>query len=539
MEVIQMNKFKTITALLLTGILTLSLLTACGNSTSSDHADSSTAGPSQIVSSAQGGQQSSPEETSDGLVVTTAGKVQGTLNDGVYTYLGVPYAHATERFVPAQAVEPWEGVFQADTYGNISPQGAMFGMPGQAQPGTDNNCQNLNIWTPGVGDDGARPVMVWLHGGGFSNGSGNDQGYQGGNLSRSGDVVVVTVNHRLNLFGHLDLSAYGEKYERSANVGITDIVAALEWIQDNIAAFGGDPDNVTVFGQSGGGAKVLALMTSPYAQGLFHKGIVQSGATETVGVNFTSQEASTRLTENFLSILNISEDNIEPLQTISEDELQSAGTQALQMTADEFQIPAALGEGYSMEWEPVVDGDFLPSHPVTEESFASAGADIPLLIGSNLNEWNFFPAQEQGEQVSQELTDAVRAAYPGKTELTAGQVDTLIRLPMLKIMSHKADQNGAPVYAYLFTYGMSFHGAEIPYVFRNTEDTLEEQAMADQLSQVWVSFARTGIPGGDGIPAWEPYTRESGATMLLDTQAELVYHHDRELMNLMAPDYVY
>lgn len=534
-----MSKFKTITALLLTGILTLSLLTACGNSTSSDHADSSTAGPSQIVSSAQGGQQSSPEETSDGLVVTTAGKVQGTLNDGVYTYLGVPYAHATERFVPAQAVEPWEGVFQADTYGNISPQGAMFGMPGQAQPGTDNNCQNLNIWTPGVGDDGARPVMVWLHGGGFSNGSGNDQGYQGGNLSRSGDVVVVTVNHRLNLFGHLDLSAYGEKYERSANVGITDIVAALEWIQDNIAAFGGDPDNVTVFGQSGGGAKVLALMTSPYAQGLFHKGIVQSGATETVGVNFTSQEASTRLTENFLSILNISEDNIETLQTISEDELQSAGTQALQMTADEFQIPAALGEGYSMEWEPVVDGDFLPSHPVTEESFASAGADIPLLIGSNLNEWNFFPAQEQGEQVSQELTDAVRAAYPGKTELTAGQVDTLIRLPMLKIMSHKADQNGAPVYAYLFTYGMSFHGAEIPYVFRNTEDTLEEQAMAGQLSQVWVSFARTGIPGGDGLPAWEPYTRESGATMLLDTQAELVYHHDRELMNLMAPDYAY
>ena len=363
--------------------------------------------------------------------------------------------------------------------------------------------------------------------------------FDGFNLAHHGDVIFVSINHRLNILGYCDLSAYGEEYANSGNAGTDDIIAALRWIQENIAEFGGDPDNVTLFGQSGGGAKVLALMTSPYAQGLFHKGIVQSGATETVGVNFTSQEASTRLTENFLSILNISEDNIETLQTISEDELQSAGTQALQMTADEFQIPAALGEGYSMEWEPVVDGDFLPSHPVTEESFASAGADIPLLIGSNLNEWNFFPAQEQGEQVSQELTDAVRAAYPGKTELTAGQVDTLIRLPMLKIMSHKADQNGAPVYAYLFTYGMSFHGAEIPYVFRNTEDTLEEQTMADQLSQVWVSFARTGIPGGDGIPAWEPYTRESGATMLLDTQAELVYHHDRELMNLMAPDYVY
>ena len=416
-----MNKFKTLTVLLLVGALTLSLLSACGNSTGSNNEASSIAGSSQTVSSVQSGQQSPTGGTSDGLVVTTMGKVQGTLKDGVYTYLGVPYAHAAERFVPAQAVEPWEGVFQADNYGNISPQGAMFGMPGQTQPGMDSNCQNLNIWTPGIGDDGARPVMVWLHGGGFSSGSGNNVGYQGGNLSQNGDVVVVTVNYRLNLFGHLDLAAYGEKYERSANVGITDIVAALEWIQDNIAAFGGNPDNVTVFGQSGGGAKVLALMTSPYAQGLFHKGIVQSGATETVGVNFTTQEASTRLTENFLSILNISGDNIETLQTISEDELQSAGMQALQMTADEFQIPAALGEGYSMEWEPVVDGDFLPSHPVTEESFALAGVDIPLLIGSNLNEWNFFSPQE--EQVSEELADAVRAAYPSKTELTAGQVD--------------------------------------------------------------------------------------------------------------------
>ena len=216
-----------------------------------------------------------PDSEADGVVRTTAGLVQGTDEDGIYRYLGIPYAQATERFVPAEDVEPWDGVFVADTYGAMSPQGSISGVGGSGdQSGTDNNCQNLNIWTPGINDGEKRPVMVWLHGGGFSTGSANEAQYDGENLSRSGDVVVVSVNHRLNVFGHLDLSAYGDKYEYSENVGITDIVGALEWVQDNIEAFGGDPDNVTVFGQSGGGAKVLALMTSPYAEGLFDKGIV-------------------------------------------------------------------------------------------------------------------------------------------------------------------------------------------------------------------------------------------------------------------------
>ena len=232
----------------------------------------------------------------------------------------------------------------ADSYGSMSPQGAISGVGGAAdQSGTDNNCQNLNIWTPGVNDGEARPVMVWLHGGGFSTGSANEAGYDGTNLSRDGNVVVVGVNHRLNVFGHLDLSAYGEKYQYSANVGITDVVDALEWIQENIAAFGGDPENVTVFGQSGGGAKVLALMTSPYAEGLFDKGIVQSGATETMGPSFNTQESSTALTENILEILGIDGENIEELQTIPVEELEVAATQALTRTGEELQIPAALG----------------------------------------------------------------------------------------------------------------------------------------------------------------------------------------------------
>ena len=304
----------------------------------------------------------SGDNDEEGIVRTTAGLVQGTNENGIYRYLGVPYAQAAERFVPAEDVTPWDGVLMADSYGAVSPQGSISGVGGSGdQSGTDNNCQNLNIWTPGVNDGQSRPVMVWLHGGGFSTGSANEAGYDGENLSREGDVVVVSVNHRLNTFGFLDLSAYGDKYRYSANVGMMDIVDALEWIQNNIAAFGGDPDNVTVFGQSGGGAKVLALMSSPYAEGLFDKGIVQSGATETMGVVFNSQEASSALTENILDILGITADNIEDIQTVPVDELQSAAAQALQETGQELQLPAALGGGYSMGWEPVVDGDFLPT----------------------------------------------------------------------------------------------------------------------------------------------------------------------------------
>lgn len=434
-----------------------------------------------------------PDNEADGVVRTTTGLVQGTDEDGIYRYLGIPYAQAAERFVPAEDVEPWDGVFVADTYGAMSPQGSISGVGGSGdQSGTDNNCQNLNIWTPGINDGEKRPVMVWLHGGGFSTGSANEAQYDGENLSRSGDVVVVSVNHRLN-----------------------------------------------VFGQSGGGAKVLALMTSPYAEGLFDKGIVQSGATETMGVRFNTQESSTALTGNILDILGITAENIEDIQTVPAAELQAAAQQALQQTGEELQISAALGGGYSMDWEPVVDGDFLPTDPVTGDSFAEAGRDIPLLIGSNLNEWSGFFASEPIEQ-TEALTEALRAAYPNKPDLTADQVDsTTIRLPLLKIMSHKADQGGAPVYAYMFTYGNSYHTAEIPYVFNNVDGSAEQQALAAQISAAWVNFARTDTPGADGLPAWEPYTREGGATMILDTEPALVYHHDQVLMQLLAPDYEY
>ena len=481
------------------------------------------------------------EALPENVARTTAGLVRGTNEDGIYRYLGVPYAEAKERFVPAEEVTPWDDIREATEYGAMSPQGSISGL-GDAddQSGTDNNAQNLNIWTPGLEDGKKRPVMVWLHGGGFSTGSANEAGYDGENLSREGDVVVVGVNHRLNTFGFLDLSAYGEKYQYSENVGIMDIVDALEWVRDNIEYFGGDPDNVTVFGQSGGGAKVLALMTSPYAKDLFNKGIVQSGATETMGVVFNFKEASERLTENILSKLGITAENIEDIQSVPVDELQAAATEALTETGEELKLPAALGGGYSMDWEPVIDGDFLPTNPVTEDGFAEAGKDVTLLIGSNLNEWSgFFEADPI--EVTEELTEALHEAYPDKTDLTADQVDTTtIRLPLLKIMCHKADQGGASVYAYVFTYGNSFHGAEIPYVFDNpaVDATDEEKRLAEQVSTAWINFAKTGVPSADGLPTWEAYTHEGGATMLLDTKSTLTYNHDKTLMDILFPDYM-
>lgn len=504
------------------------LLAACG-----DGSSESTAAKAETA------QETEEEELADGVVETTAGLVQGTDEDGIYRYLGIPYAEAAERFVPAEDVQPWEGIYAADSYGPMSPQGSISGVGGDSdQEGTDNNCQNLNIWTPGINDEEKRPVMVWLHGGGFSTGSANEPGYDGENLSRTGDVVVVGVNHRLNTFGFLDLSAYDDKYQYSANVGIMDIVDALEWIQDNIESFGGDPDNVTIFGQSGGGAKVLALMSSPYAEGLFERGIVESGATATMGPVFNSQEASTRLAENILDKLDIDPENIDEIQNVPIDELQAAATEALSETGNELQIPAALGGGYSMDWQPVIDGDFLPTNPVNGDSFADTGRDIPLLIGSNLNEWSGYFEAEPIEETA-EITAALRSAYPDKPDLTADMVDTTtIRIPILNIMDHKAAQDGAPVYAYMFTYGDSYHTAEIPYVFNNVENATEEQqALADEMSEAWINFARNGIPSAEGLPDWEPYTLNEGATMILDTDSYMAYHHDDELLSLLVPGY--
>ena len=469
---------------------------------------------------------------------TEYGDVKGYISDsGIYTYHGIPYAEAKERFVVASEPEHWDGVLDATEYGKISPQGAILGMSVSESDNADNNSQNLNVWTPGL-DGEKRPVMVWLHGGGFSMGSANDSMYDGTNLAKYQDVVVVGVNHRLNIYGYLDLTAYGEKYEHSDNVGMMDIIQSLEWIHDNIEQFGGDPDNITVFGQSGGGAKVLSLMTSPYAKGKFQKAIVQSGATETMGVTFSTKEASLALTESILSELGITEANIEDIQTVSNMDLQNAASKALKEVGTEFKIPESLGNGYNMEWGPVIDGDFMPTNPVTEDGFGQAGADVPLLIGSNLEEWAAMGGLTH--EKTDELTKAYKAAYPNEDAGRVTNVDSFIRLPMLKIMAHKADQNGADVYGYVFTkqeigYG-SYHGAEISYVFHNSSSS---NGLNELMSSIWGNFARTGVPSAKGLDTWEPYTRDGEATMILDEKSYLTHAHDTELMHILEPDYIW
>lgn len=484
------------------------------------------------------GSSTETEAVADDTVVSvTGGQIRGLADQGVIKYLGVPYAEATELFTPAGEVTPWDGVRDATQYGKISYQSGNMGSSlTEAGPDETNNCQNLNIWTPGT-DDKKRPVMVWLHGGGFSTGSDNEETYDGTNLARSQDVVVVGINHRLGVYGFLNLSKYGDKYKQSANVGMLDIVDALEWVQDNIETFGGDPDNVTIFGQSGGGAKVLTLMGSPYAKGLFRRGIMESGATDTMGAVFTDEEVSEAIADETLQNLGISADSIEDIQNVSYGDLQQAADKARADIAEKYQIPAMFG-GYEYLWEPVVDGDFLPEEPVQETGFSDIASDYPLLIGSNLNEWNIWMKDALQHEAGEELTNDYKEAYPNEDPAGAQDLDMLLRMPILRITAHKADQNGAPVYSYIFTKqdadGSVNHGAEIPYVFDNAEDDPE---LASTISALWASFARDGVPSAEGVPTWEPYTRENGAVMILDDETYLTYHHDEKLIQLLEPDY--
>ena len=514
---------------------------------------------------------------------TSAGKLQGYIHKGIYNFKGVVYAQA-ERFMPPKKIDSWSGIKTAITYGRVCPQFTdeandifpphwYFPYWEPRNLPQDDACQNLNIWTPAL-DGKKRPVMVWLHGGGFSAGSSSaDYVYDGENLSRKGDVVVVSVNHRLNSLGFLDLSAYGEKYKYSGNVGMLDIVAALEWIRDNIKNFGGDPDNVTLFGQSGGGAKILTLMAMPSAKGLFHKAIEQSGAEELMGMSYPNRQAVRRVAELTLQNLNLSAEEVDKLQTMPYEQLATAANaaylQAVAELGNDKLYPTALG------WTPFIDGEIIPQNPV-DDGFAEQAKNIPLLIGSVANEWTTMDmwskmdtAQFDNKNnwsaatVEQKLREkyganvesvkaAFREAYPDKPIANALYIDSWTRVRTLKTINLKVQQGGAPVYNYIFSwetpvvggFGMAYHCAEIPFVFNNIElsapatgATKEAYALADKISQAWINFARTGNPNAKGLPDWMPYTVSNGATMIFDNKSVVRYNHDKKLMALLEPDY--
>ncbi len=528
------------------------LFSACGGAARADKAEAV---------------ESSRIEASSQTAVTTteSGKVAGYVQSGLYIFKGVPYARA-ERFMPPQAPEKWEGIRSCRAFGPTCPQAVRGGWQSDehsfafdwddGHPGED--CLRINIWTPALADGAKRPVMVWLHGGGYAAGSGQElPSYDGANLARKGDVVVVTLNHRLNVLGFLDLSDCGEEYASSGNAGLLDLVAALQWVNRNIGAFGGDPSNVTIFGQSGGGGKVSTLMATPSAAGLFHKAIVQSGSM----LRTMESKYSRRIGAEVLRQLGLTTAEAGKLKSIPYEQLLAAGEKAISSVKAE-----AEKEGIStfiFGWAPTVDGIVLPAQPFDPQA-PEQSRDIPLMVGTTIHEFTmstYVPyfrtiTEEQAVEYlktrygdrTDEFVAAMGKAYPGYQPKDLVDIDVVFRPGAVEQARLKAAQQGAPVYMYLFGWespvmdGMlrSTHCMEIPFVFDNTArhasmtgGGTEAQALADKMSSAWLNFARTGNPNVESLPAWEAYTPQSGATMYFDNECRVLHNHDKELLEVV------
>ena len=528
------------------------LLSSCGGTVKADKQEAKTDG--EVLAS-----------DTNAIAETESGTVAGYQENGVYIYKGIPYAKA-ERFMPPQPVAKWEGIRSSRAYGPTCPQGKRAGWYHDESAFAfdwndgfpDEDCLRVNIWTPGLKDGKKRPVMVWLHGGGYAAGSGQElPSYDGSNLAKNGDVVVVTLNHRLNALGFLDLSAFGDKYAKSGNAGLLDLVAALQWVNKNIASFGGDAQNVTIFGQSGGGGKVSTLLATPSAKGLFHKAIIQSGSMLRTMEATYSRRIGTAVVEE----LGLKPSQLDQLQTIPYEKLLAAGETAIKKVKEQ-----AEKEGISsfiFGWAPTVDGDVLPAQPFDPQAPAQS-KDIPVMIGTTLHEFTmstYVPAyrtitkekaveilkQKYGEKTDDFLI-AFEKAYPYYEPKDLLDVDVIFRPGAVEQARLKAAQQGAPVYMYLFTWESpvmngslrSTHCMEIPFVFDNvtrhasmTGGSGKAQILAQKMSSAWINFARTGNPNHESLPQWDPYTAQKGATMCFDNVCEEKYNHDKELMELV------
>ena len=523
--------------------------------------------PSKTKSAAGGGGRSLVIASDAATVAeTTSGKIRGFKRNGVYIFKGLPYGASTagaRRFMPPVKPEPWTGIRNALQYGRICPyqDSAHFDTNGKNLANSDEDafvlhrgaaatvpgedCLRVNVWTPEINASHKRPVMVYMHGGGFSAGSGHDLlSYDGESLARNHDAVVVSHNHRLNVYGYLNLGHLGgEEYSSSANVGMLDLVAVLEWVRDNITTFGGDPGSVTIFGQSGGGGKVLVLMAMPAAKGLFHRAIVQSGPF----LRSLSPNYSGRLAEMVLAELGLSKSQLSELQVVPVDRLSGAAAEAMKkMPRPKSSLRRTYGE---YDWGPTVDGLILPRHPF-DPGAPEISADVPLLTGTNLHEGvsgldrpdaNAMGVEELNRLVreefgdgSQPIIDAFRRDYPKATpfDLYAIIAAAPFRRAAFEQAIRKAALGNAPAYSYVYCWRTpvldgrpgAFHAAEIAFTFDNAEicdhysgGTTEALVLSSQISTAWVNFARTGNPNHNGLPHWPAYTSEQRATMYLDT----------------------
>ena len=498
--------------------------------------------------------------TAGATVETTAGKIRGLKVAGgkVDCFKGVSYGASTAgsgRFLPPAKPEAWTGVRDAVAYGMRAPQldsqfrGVVPPEVEVTDPGgpMSEDCLVLNLWTPGVGRGHKRPVMLWLHGGGYTTGSGAFTIYDGTELARKHDAVAISINHRLGVFGYLYLAELGgEKYAQASNVGMLDIVAALEWVRDNAEAFGGDPGNVTIFGQSGGGGKVSTLMAMPPAKGLFHRAIVQSGA----AVRGVPKEVATKSAAAFMAKL-----GLQPNQV---DQLQQMPMQQLLDTMGSMTGNGMPGSGAGLVLSPVVDGTTLPVNPF-DPTAPEISKDIPLLIGTVETEVTFFPGQQldpideanlharvkgfvrkaSDEQVDQ-LIAAYRAGRPKASNTDLFLIiasDATFRAGVVTEAERKAAPGNAPVYQYYFTWRSpvrdgklrTFHTLEIPFVFDNvdgaksmTGDGQDRYALASKISGAWVAFARTGNPNHPGLADWPAFDTTRRATMILNDECRAV-----------------
>ena len=495
---------------------------------------------------------------------TANGKVAGYIQDGVTIFKGIPYAKANRFEAPVQA-DSWEGIRSCRQYGPVSPQGARSGWANDEIAFAFNwndgvqgeDCLRLNVWTPAL-DSRKRPVMVWLHGGGYSAGSGQElPSYDGTSLAFAEDVVVVSINHRLNVLGFLDLSAYGEKYAKSANAGLLDIVASLKWVRDNIAAFGGDPSNVTIFGQSGGGGKVTTLLATPCAKGLFHKAIVQSGSMLRTMESKYSRKIGIATVRN----LGLDASSIDKISEVPYGELLAAGEKAIAQVKAEADRDGVAS--FIFGWAPTVDGDVLPSQPFDPQAPAIS-ADIPMIIGTTRHEFSmttYVPALRNAgrEEVigilkgrygegTERFLELFAKAYPGSKPADMLDADFVFRPSAIEQALRKSLQGAAPVYMYMFNWESpvldgilrSTHCMEIPFVFNNadrhasmTGGGAQAMKLASKMSHCWAEFARCGKPSAEGLPEWEPFEAEKRAVMFFDNTCKMSYSHDKELMDFI------
>jgi para-nitrobenzyl esterase len=494
------------------------------------------------------------EGSSAGPVVeTVAGKIRGVVLNKIYAFRGVPYGASTAgegRFMPPSKPQPWTGVKDTIELGIRSPQ-----LPGGEPPEVivmdrrepmGEDCLMLNVWTPSVRGGSKRPVILWLHGGGYATGSAGFIMYDGANFARKQDAVFVGVNHRLNVFGYLYLAGLGgAKYAQSANIGQMDIIAALEWVRDNISRFGGDPNNVTICGQSGGGGKVSNLLAMPAAKGLFHRAIIQSGA----NLRSTEIEDANKSTETFLAKLNLRANQIDELQKMPMQQLLDAmkGTQGLRLA-------------------PVVDGKTLPAHPF-DPAAPEVSAKVPILLGTMETEDTFFAGTPVDDMDDATLHQRVKQALrsdDADADRTIGVyrrvfskitnidvylkmlADNTRRANAIALADRKMALAKAPAYLYYFTWRSpirdgkmkAYHTLEIPFAFDNvdeaksmTGDSQERYPLQDRVSGAWAAFARTGNPSHKGLPNWPAYNAEQRPTMILNTQCKVVNdpHHEERL----------